>query len=201
MIDALLAVDADSLPPEIEWAELGDYFAARAVAELTRAEFAIAMHRLWLEIWEPIIKKRWDLPLPGELDEAGQGVSTGVIWDEKVFYLYHRCGKRELYTLVGVDRRKVTVAFSVEQRDKALIKGGLDDFTWRDDGQWPAWMLYMHGILPDSERGMDVTPLRAAAEAAMAAVDATPEPTRRKPAALAPKRTGKSGVKSSGRRG
>ena len=67
------------------------------------------MHRLWLEIWESTIKKDWDLPLPGELDEAGQGVSTGVIWDEKVFYLYHRSGKRELYTLVGLDRRQITV--------------------------------------------------------------------------------------------
>ena len=198
-VDALLAVDADTLPPEIEWNEMGDYFAARAVAELTRAEFALAMHRLWAQVWEPAIPAGWSLPRPDELDEAGQGVSTGVIWDEKVFYVYHRRDGRELYTLVGLDRRQVTIAFSLEQRDKALIKGGLDGFTWRDDGQWPSWMLLDHGVAPDRDGGLDAAPLAAAAKLAISALGSVPGPAPRKPRTATGQRKPKPKPKAPGR--
>ena len=184
-VDALLAIEADSLPPEIEWEDLGDYFAARAVAELTRAEFAVALHLLWRVIWWPIIPEKWTLPPPEDLDEAGEGVSTGVIWDEKAFFVYHEWGDLALYTLVGLNRRRLAVAFSFERRDRPQIKGGVDGFTWRDDAHWGGWMLLTEGVTPDDDGRLDLPSLCAAAEHAIAAVEAAPEPSQRKPATRA----------------
>lgn len=187
-VDALVAVEADSLPPEIEWNELGDYFAARAVAELTRAELAVALHAIWLAVWEPVIPKTWKMPSPEDLDEAGEGVSTGVIWDEKAFYVYHERGARALYTLVGLERRRLVVAFSLEQRDKPQITGELDGFTWRDDGHWGAWMLLTEGIVPNAAGKLELAALKTAAAVAMAAIEANPEPPKRKPSSSSAKR-------------
>ena len=181
-VDALLAVDAGSLPPEIEWEELGDYLAARAVAELTRAEFALAMHVLWRSIWEPAIPSRWDALTPEMMDEEGQAVSTGAIWDEKAFFRFHKRDGATLHTLVGLHRRKLIIAFSLERRDRAQIKGDVEGFTWRDDAQWEAWMLLTDGLLPSADGRLDLSPLRAAAERAMAAVEAVPAPVKRNPA-------------------
>lgn len=184
-VDALLAVDADSLPPEIEWDELGDYLAARAVAELTRAEFALAMHTLWRSIWEPVIPSAWDPLTPERMDEEGQSVSTGVIWEEKAYTLFHERDGATLYTLVGVHRRKLVIAFSLERRDRAQIKDDVAGFVWRDDAQWEAWMLLSEGLSPGADGIPDLSSLQAAAKRAMAAVEALPAPARRKPAVRA----------------
>lgn len=135
-VDALLAVEAHSLPPEIEWDELGDYFAARAVAELTRAEFAVALHALWRTVWGVVIPRTWRMPDPEDLVEEGQSVSTGEIWEGKAFSLYHDRGDLALFTLVGLHRRRLTVAFSLERKEKPQIRGDLGGFTWRDDSNW-----------------------------------------------------------------
>jgi hypothetical protein len=181
-VDALLAVDADSLPPEIEWDELSDYYAARAVAELTRAEFAIALYDLWRAVWSPVVPDGWRLPDPEELVEEGQSVSTGTIWEEEAFSLYHERGDLVLFTLIGIHRRKITVAFSLERKDKPQIKGDLDGFTWRDDNSWEGWMLLTPGVEASSDGTLDLSKLHSAAKAAIAAVEAKPEPTRPAPA-------------------
>jgi hypothetical protein len=181
-VDALLAVDPRSLPPEIEWKELEDYFAARAVAELTRAEFALAFQLLWRSIWEPLIPGRWKLPPPEKLLEDGQAVSTGEIWEQKCFSLYHECGDLYLYTLVGLHRRRVTVAFSFERRDKQQLSGELGGFTWRNDANWEGWMLLTPGISVNRDGRIDLSELEAAAKLAIAKVEALIEAAKRAPA-------------------
>ena len=178
-VEALLAVEADTVPPEIEWDELGDYLAARAVAELTRAEFALAMHTLWQSIWGRLISATWDAQTPERMDEEGQAVSTGAIWDEKAFTVFHKRDGATLYTLVGLHRRKLTIAFSLERRDRAQIKSDVDGFTWRDDTQWAAWMLLAEGSAPSGDDNPDLSSLQAAAERAMTAVEAVPKPAKR----------------------
>jgi hypothetical protein len=177
-VEALLAVEADTLPPEIEWDELGDYLAARAVAELTRAEFALAMHTLWQSIWGRLVSATWDAQNPERMDEEGQAVSTGAIWNEKAFTLFHKRDGATLYTLVGLHRRKLTIAFSLERRDRAQIKSDVDGFTWRDDTQWAAWML-AEGLAPSGNNNPDLSSLQVAAERAMTAVEAIPKPAKR----------------------
>jgi hypothetical protein len=199
-VDALLAVDADSLPPEVEWEELDDYFAARAVAELTRAEFAVGMHALWRAIWAPVIPTTWKMPDPEELVEEGQSVSTGAIWEAKSFSLFHERGDLALFTLVGLNRRRLTLAFSCERRGKPQIKGDLGEFTWRDDSYWDRWMLLTPGVTSAADGTLDVSELQAAAKLAIAAVEATPEPAKRaSPAAMVGSER-KSKPKATGRR-
>lgn len=180
-VDALLAVDAESLPPEIEWKELGDYYAARAVAELTRAEFAIALHALWRKIWGPAISAGWAMPEPQELVEEGQGVSPGSIWEGKSFSLYHNRGESSLFTLVGLHRRRITIAFALERRGRPQIKGELGSFAWRDDANWDCWMLHSNGVTPGSDGKLNFSELRTAADLAIAAVEGVLPTVKRPP--------------------
>lgn len=186
-VDALLAVDAESLPPEIEWKELSDYYAARAVAELTRAEFALALHTLWREIWGPAIPTGWAMPEPQELVEEGQGVSLGSIWEGKSFSLFHNRGESSIFTLVGLHRRRITIAFALERRGRPQIKGELGSFAWRDDANWDRWMLHAGGVMLGSDGALDLSELRAAAELAMTTVEGVPPPVKRSSAPVVAK--------------
>ena len=139
-VDALLAVEADALPDGLEWHEFADYIAARAAAELTRSEWAVAIHRLWRRVWGGIEADGWRSAPFDELVEQDYAVTPATCWEEQRFSLWHVRGAVTLYTAVRVTRSTFQVAYSLETR-KVLVQSDDEHFAWTHKGEWPGWMV------------------------------------------------------------
>ncbi|WP_156025000.1 hypothetical protein [Sphingomonas phyllosphaerae] len=171
-VDALLTVEADTLPPGLEWSELDTYFRARGGAELTRHDLAHFLRLLWNAIWGEQIGAYWDPAPLAELVDEEYAVTPDLIWGEKSFTVYHYQKPYVLYTHVELEPHALSIGFSIEDQDAdvVLIDEDFPPFRWRDDNAWSGWQVLetkceVPGTLPD------LAPLRKAAADALRAAD------------------------------
>lgn len=172
-VEALLEVQADVLPPGLEWDELDTYYRARGGAELTRHDMAHLLRQLWKTIWGQRIGSHWRPAPLEEMVEEEYAVTPEQIWGEKSFTVYHYQKPYVLYTDVRVEPHALSIAFSIEDEDEedVLIVDDLPPFCWRDDDDWSGWQVAgkecnPRGSLPD------LSPLLEAAASAYAAAEA-----------------------------
>jgi len=172
-VDALIDIQPGNLPPDLRLSELADYYAARAAAELMRYDWAAALHRLWLLVWEvPLSSSAWR---PVSIDEAAAYeilVTPAACWNDGSFSFLHTLDGYRLFTSVTFDASRTQIAFSVETGDRVLIKSDFGEFVWQDDGDWNGWLVFTHAVSPSDQlfRLADLT--RSAAVALAAAQDA-----------------------------
>lgn len=171
-VDALLTIEADTLPPGLEWDELITYYRARGGAELTRHDLAHFLQQLWKTIWGDQVGPRWQLAPLGELVDEEYAVTPEQIWSENSFTAYHYQKPYVLYTDVGLEQHTLSISFSIEDEpaDVVLIDEDCPPFRWHDDDTWSGWQVLeakceVRGKLPD------LAPLRKAAAIALAAAE------------------------------
>ena len=166
-VDALLDVNEGALPPELELSEFGDYLAARAAAGLTKLEWAVMVHSLWNTIWAPLVQKPWTFSSLDELVDEDIAITPSECWASESFQMYHRQGEYILRTAVLVERRKTSVAFSIETNDGGVLIGeDIDKFVWKDDDYWNGWLMFSVETSP-AEHDFKLAKLQDAARHAM----------------------------------
>jgi hypothetical protein len=172
--DALLEFGPEKLPPEIAFGDLGTYLAARGAAELTKYDYAETLHRLWCAVWGWQLGEGWTAPSADRLLDKEFSVAPQDCWSDRCLTLYHDRGRYSLFTAVGLDVGKTTLAFSVET-DTRVLRAPCVPFTWRDDDEWEGWFVLSHPHdLTDT--GFDLEQLVDAARVAVAAAEAFSRP-------------------------
>ncbi|MGN8001148.1 hypothetical protein [Sphingomonas sp. 22176] len=178
-VDALLTVEADTLPPGLEWSELDTYYRARGGAELARHDMAHFLRQLWKAIWGDQIGSQWEPAPLAELVDEEYAVTPDLIWNEKSFTVYHYQKPYVLYTDVELEPHALSIAFSIEDEEAevVLIDEDYAPFGWHDDDAWSGWQVFeakceVRGALPD------LAPLRKAAATAIAASDCAVDASR-----------------------
>lgn len=171
-VEALLAVDADTLPPGLEWTDLDTYYRARGGAELTRHDMAHFLRQLWIRVWGAQIGPHWQPgPLIELLDEEF-AVTPEQIWEEKSFTIYHYQKPYVLYTDVKLEPNALSIAFSIEYAEDVLMEDDFPPFRWsgEDEANWSGWQVLHERCEP---RGTlpDLAPLLEAAAAAYLAAE------------------------------
>jgi hypothetical protein len=178
-VDALLTVEAFTLPPGLEWDELDTYYRARGGAELTCCDMAHFLRQLWKAIWGEQIGMHWNPAPLGELIDEEYAVTPDTIWSEKSFTVYHNQKPYVLYTDVELEPNTLSIGFSIEDANAEIVLIDKDwpPFRWRDDDAWSGWQVLeikceARGQLPD------LAPLKKAAANALAAADKAVEVSR-----------------------
>lgn len=164
-VNALVDVDAADLPPELDPDEFEEFFDARAAAELTKFEFALALYRLWAAVWEPAINTTWRRASSEELvdDEVA---TVQQCWDEKSFQMFHKRDGCTLYTAVHLSPKLTTLAFGLEDlKDSPLLNGDAEPFIWEGDG-WEGWLV-LSLPTPATDESFDLISMQDAARAAL----------------------------------
>ncbi|WP_380784906.1 hypothetical protein [Sphingomonas sp. R86521] len=140
-VDALLEARPGSLPAGLRLNELADYLAARAAAELTKYDWAIAMHALWDATWGAGLGPAWR---PATIDEALDeefAITPESCWNEGSFAFRHVRGLHTFFSAVAFDQSQTQLAFSVETADEALATEGGGGFVWMEDEDWTGWLV------------------------------------------------------------
>jgi len=149
-VDALLMVKSDSLPPDLRIDELGDYYAARAAAELTRYDWAAALYGLWTRIWAETLDNRWSQVSTETLMDDGHSVTPVACWDDEGFCVYHSKGSVTLSTGISFDSGTTQISFSVDNDQGPMLRRDLTPFKWcdEDDDDWPEWLVFNYPVSP-----------------------------------------------------
>lgn len=179
-VEALLEVPADTLPPGLELDELESYYHARGGAELTRYDMAHFLRQLWQMIWGRQIGPHWRPALLEDLVSEDYAVTPERSWDEKSFTVYHCQNQYLLYTDVRIERRAISVAFSIEddENEDVLIEDDLTPFRWRSDDDYSGWQVVSVEYNPRSGPP-DLSSLQKVATLAYSAAEAAVAAKRR----------------------
>ncbi|KRC81306.1 hypothetical protein [Sphingomonas sp. Root241] len=170
-VDSLLQFKISNMPPGLAVHELGEYLPARAAAELTRYEYAQALHRAWWEVWGSKVDSLWVSPDLDALQSAEQVVTVEGVWKDKWFSLYQERGSTFLYTFVEFNPEAVSIGYSLEDDVAPLLKEAIGPFVWHEDGNYEGWFVAtwpMSIARPD----FDWVGVQAAASAALMQVEA-----------------------------
>lgn len=168
-VDALLEIRPEDIPPDLRLDEMADYLTARAAAELTKFDWATALHNLWASTWQAALNPAWR-PASLEILIAEEfAIAPQACWDGNSFSFYHVRGIHRLYTAVSFDRYQTQIAFSFETEEMALASAPFGDFVWREDDDWTGWLVM---TLPFSPAHPDfrIAELDRAVQAALAVV-------------------------------
>lgn len=169
-VDTLLGFKPNRLPTDLTLAELPEYVAARAQAELTRWEFAQACLALWSSIWEPLLEGWQPGALAEILDGDENAITPQAIWECDGFNIWHRRGPFYLWTAVQLTAEATTIAFGLQDEDRPILKDA-PGFEWRDDDDWSEWLTHEQSRMP-SGFGSEVEKLKGLAAAAIERVNA-----------------------------
>lgn len=140
-VDALLEIDLGTVPPSLEFAELPQFFRARAAAELTRVEWVQALHLLWQYIWGANISRDWQIE-PVKSLAKNWVITIKECWESREISVRHSLGGFELYTAIGLYHDRLEVGFSLETGKIFHIKGEPAAFAWQEKPHdWEDWNL------------------------------------------------------------
>ena len=157
-VNSILTIDEYDLPPGLLWQEMRTYHEARAVAQLTKAEWAIALLDLWNHIWGSQLSSDWLVRSPEEGDDW---LTEGDLWEHSAITVSHRRGADVLFTAVELHHDRVVIAFGFEPEnvDKFLVVGEPKPFIWGDGKKhdWENWnyitkggnLIFQPGMLID----------------------------------------------------
>lgn len=173
-VEALLEMEADVLPPGLQFAELDTYYRARGGAELTRYDIAHLLQRLWNWIWGRQIGPHWCPATLDEMIEEDLAVTPEQIWADKSFTVYHHQNDYVLYTNISIAPGSLGIAFSLEHgtSGEVLILEDFPPFRWHDDEDWSGWQVTTTKFDPKGSLP-DLSPLLEAAMNAWSAAEAT----------------------------
>lgn len=170
-VDALLAIKPSTVPQDLILEEFGDYYAARAAAEITRYDRASSLYDIWRWIWGDAIGPDW---LPASRDaliEKELSITPESCWDDACFCVFHSRSQVTLSTGVGFTDKWIEIVFSVDDDTGPLLRA-LDTFDWRDEdhADWPGWLNLKLKKSPWDE-SLSWTALRNGAKQAVAAAN------------------------------
>lgn len=166
-VDSLVAIKPSSLPPDLSVDELGDYLAARGTAELTRFDWATALHALWCATWQPALQG-WQPVPPEDVKEEEIAVTPDACWDEEMFGLIHRKGSKKIYTAVSISTDETNIAISATDSQGNDITD-LPSFRW-DEPEWEEWLVSTQPINVASQ-GFDIEQFASIARAAIERIE------------------------------
>ncbi|MHA3793044.1 hypothetical protein [Sphingomonas sp. YL-JM2C] len=84
-VDLLLSSKTPKIPDGLQWSEVEDFYRAWLGAQQTRAEWAIAMNRLWYVSF-PDLKSEWQaVSIVKQADESEEYVDLLSVWTEGTF--------------------------------------------------------------------------------------------------------------------
>lgn len=172
-VEALLTVKVNDLPRDLRINELGNYYAARAGAELTRLDWASTLYDLWDHIWGTVIGNDWLPATADELIDNDLSVTPQGCWADRALCVFHSKGGLHLSTGVAFESDKTQITFSLDNEDRALLHS-LAPFEWHGavEGDWEEWLVFTIDISP-AESHFSLGALQAAAKLAIETVDAT----------------------------
>lgn len=169
-VDSLLDHPLDQVPKSLAWEELGDFYRARAAAELTKIEWSTAVKNIWQHVWGNNMGPGWKI---GSVDELfrNQIIAIEECWEESCFCVVHYCRDLEFYTAIQLQSDEITIFFSLEKSGKPLIREGVDGFNWSGKKtDWEDWnMAVLSGNLCEQPDVIDAA--SAAARNAITARD------------------------------
>ena len=167
-VDALLKVEIDMLPSDLLASELGDYYAARAAAELSRFDWALSLYELWKAVWTGAIGSEWKAMSPDELLNEEYAITPHACWDEETIYFGHRRGDFTMSTGVAFGQGETLLAFAVERKRGAPLQA-FDQFSNHDD--WgDEWLVQSFPFSPVNS-DFSMSTLEAVAATAVAAAN------------------------------
>jgi hypothetical protein len=129
-VDLLLAKKRPSIPDDVNWSDVPDYFRALRAARQIQADFAILLHEIWNAIWTP-------LPVPWTADAPHEQIDDGfldprTIWDHWYALRGYGFGKLSSELLVYADKEAgVQIGFNVLLNSKSKLKGPIKG--WEKD--------------------------------------------------------------------
>ena len=169
-VDALLGVKPNMLPPDLQHKELGDYYAARAAAELVRFDWAAVLLDLWKKTWGAVLHKNWiPQPLAAHVKED-YAVTPAACWEQDAICFVHKIGSHHLATAVSIDSHEAVLAFWYQFGGNNPL-ADFDKFVSKKNDEWEdMWLVQRFEGAPTGPE-FSLAKLRAAAKLAAAHAD------------------------------
>lgn len=157
-VDLLLAKKRPSIPDDVEWNEVPDYFRALRAARQIQADLAILVHEIWHAVWKPL-PAPWTAKAPHEQVDDGL-LDPHTIWGQWYALRSYGLGKLRSELLVYADNESgVQIGFNVLQDGKSKLhsksKIKQDIAGWEDDGV----TLWSPSGLVKIQKGLNFAPL------------------------------------------
>ena len=88
-VDHILESKTPGVPADLEWNDLPEFHSAVLSAHQVRCKFAIFLHELWNEVWQPVVDERKFNPRTvadtQRLWKRNFNIGTYTIWTQKFF--------------------------------------------------------------------------------------------------------------------
>jgi len=136
-VDLLLAKKRPSIPDDVEWEDVPNYFRAVRAARQIQADLAILLHEIWNAVWDPL-PAPWKAKAPHEQVDDGL-IDPRTIWDHWYALRAYECDKLNSELLIYADNESgVQIGFNVLRNDKSKLhsrsKNRSGIANWEDDG-------------------------------------------------------------------
>ncbi len=133
----------EHLPIGLEFKDYENFLAARAAAHLTRAEYPLAVFRVWQRVWGEVLNDQWQ-PKSREWNKQ-KNMGPDSIWrDEEIVLIhYNETAKAVLYTMVGLEGDKTYLGFDLNLNGASKISQDEGRFKWHQEGKSELFNDYM----------------------------------------------------------
>ncbi len=157
-VDLLLAKKRPSIPDDVEWNDVPDYFRAVRAARQIQVDLAILLHEIWNAVWKPM-PAQWKAAAPYEQVDDGL-LDPHTIWGQWYALRSYERGNLRSELLVYADHESgVQIGFNVLQNNKSKIHGKSkitqDLASWEYDGE----TLWSPTGLVRVQKGLNLAPL------------------------------------------
>ena len=135
-VDLLLAKKRPSIPDDVEWDEVPEFFRALRAARQIQTDYAILLHEIWNDVWKPLPATIWKAKAPYEQGDDGILDPTTIWTNSYALRLYER-DKLSSELIVYVDNETgVQIGFNVTQNGKTKLPKLLADWEADDGTFW-----------------------------------------------------------------
>ena len=180
-VDYILESKTPGVPADLEWNDLPKFHRAVLSAHQVRCEFAIFLHELWNEVWQPVVDERKFNPKTvADAQNWWEGefsIDTYTIWDQgsftRVFGIAGTMYELDLGTFADTKSVKLSLCLwdndgNTYTTDKLGLRNRRPHEDIGDDGY--AYSSKKLAPIVDGEN-IDLDPLHKAAADALAAVE------------------------------
>lgn len=126
-VQSIDGLSRDGLAPGLHWNEFLPFLEARAMAHLTRAEYPIALHKFWDEVWGAANLDGWTIQ---SIDQIGNDLVGPVTsWRDHNQVVNFTRGRFTLFTLVGLTEESTMIGIALDSEDQeGLLEGEQERF-------------------------------------------------------------------------
>ena len=159
-VDLLLAKKRPSIPDDVTWNEVPEFFRALRAARQIQADYAILLHEIWNAAWKPL-PSPWKGKAPHDQGDDGL-LDPSTIWNNSYALRAYERDKLTSELVVYADNESgVQIGFNVSQNYKTRLPKLVNGWESDDGTFWsPASIVKIR-------KGLDLAPLEPWAAEAM----------------------------------